>query len=166
MLGVWCHDGTKYVRGDCTRENDSWMLLSPRSIEWVESGCRASSIRKLTPNLDDVQYYCEGEGEKWKVRVQFLYSNGNTLRMHEMRRGAVRGGLPPQPPVNAASARTRPTGVALSLHPQAVIRSPATAGHLSFAPLGVRSSSDVRSLDLFRVRRMYHQSRHDMGRNN
>lgn len=85
MLGVWCHDGTKYVRGDCTRENDSWMLLSPRSIEWVESGCRASSIRKLTPNLYDVQYYCEGEGEKWKVRVQFLYSNGNTLRMDEMR---------------------------------------------------------------------------------
>jgi len=40
MLGVWCHDGTKYVRGDCTRENDSWMLLSPRSIEWIESGCR------------------------------------------------------------------------------------------------------------------------------
>jgi hypothetical protein len=56
MLGVWCHDGTKYVRGDCTRENDSWMLLSPRSIEWIESGCRASSIRKLTPNLYDVQY--------------------------------------------------------------------------------------------------------------
>jgi hypothetical protein len=85
MLGVWCHDGTKYVRGDCKRENDSWMLLSPRSIEWVESGCRASSIRKLTPKLYDVQYNCEGEGEKWKLRVQFLYSGGDTLRMDEMR---------------------------------------------------------------------------------
>ena len=67
------------------RENDSWMLLSPHSIEWVESGCRASPIRKLTPNLYDVHYYCEGEGEKWKVRTQFLYSNGDTLRMDEMR---------------------------------------------------------------------------------
>ena len=61
------------------------MLLSPRSIEWVESGCRASSIRKLTPKLYDVQYNCEGEGEKWKLRVQFLYSGGDTLRMDEMR---------------------------------------------------------------------------------
>jgi hypothetical protein len=85
MLGVWCHDGTKYVRGDCARENDSWMLLSPRSIEWVESGCRASSIRKLTPKLYYVQYNCEGEGEKWKVRVQFLYSRSDTLRMDEIR---------------------------------------------------------------------------------
>jgi hypothetical protein len=85
MLGVWCHDGTKYVRGDCTRENDSWMLLSPRSIEWIESGCRASSIRELTPKLYDVQYNCEGEGEKWKLRVQFLYSGADTLRMDEMR---------------------------------------------------------------------------------
>jgi hypothetical protein len=33
MLGVWCHDGTKYVRGDCTRENDSWMLLGWRTPE-------------------------------------------------------------------------------------------------------------------------------------
>ena len=83
MLGVWCRDGTNYVRGDCTRENDSWMLLSPRSIEWVEF--RASLIRKLTPKLYDVQYNCEGEGEKWKLRVQFLYSGGDTLGMDEMR---------------------------------------------------------------------------------
>jgi hypothetical protein len=53
--------------------------------QWVESGCRASSIRKLTPNLYDVQYNCEGEGEKWKLRVQFLYSGGDTLRMDEIR---------------------------------------------------------------------------------
>ena len=60
-------------------------LLSPRSIEWVESGCRASSIRKVTSKLYDVQYNCEGEGEKWKLRVQFLYSGGESLRMDEMR---------------------------------------------------------------------------------
>jgi hypothetical protein len=32
-----------------------------------------------------VQYNCEGEGEKWKLRVQFLYSGGDALRMDEMR---------------------------------------------------------------------------------
>jgi hypothetical protein len=85
MLGVWCDDGTKYVRGDCKRENDSWMKLSPRSIEWFESGCRASYIRKLRPKLYDVQYDCEGEGEKWKLRIQFLYSGDDTLRMDGMR---------------------------------------------------------------------------------
>jgi hypothetical protein len=58
MLGVWCHDGTKYVRGDCTRENDSWMLLSPRSIEWIESGCRASSIREEPPTGDRLERLC------------------------------------------------------------------------------------------------------------
>ena len=62
------------------------MLLSPHSIEWVESGCRASSIRKLTPELYDVQYNCEGEGEKWKLRVQFLYRGGWTRCAEE--RGA------------------------------------------------------------------------------
>src|SRR5215510_11094034 len=129
MLGVWCHDGTKYVRGDCTRENDSWMLLSPRSIEWVESGCRASSIRKLTPNLYDVQYYCEGEGEKWKVRVQFLYSNTVTLsgwtRCAEER---LCGEVPPQRPVNAASLEPGRPASLFHFIPQAVVQSPATAG--------------------------------------
>src|SRR5262245_32434617 len=60
-------------------------------------------MRKLTPNLYDVQYYCEGEGEKWKVRVQCLYSKVTLSGWSRCAEERLCGEVSPQRPVNAAS---------------------------------------------------------------
>jgi hypothetical protein len=68
--------------------------LRPREdatgFEWVESGCRASSIRKLTPELYDVQYNCEGEGEKWGLCVQLDVGHGGNVVRGPVAVAAVR----------------------------------------------------------------------------
>ena len=74
--------------------------------------------------------------------------------------------MPTQRPVNAAGLEPRRPASLFHFIPKAVIRSPATAGHPSFAPPRVRRSSVVRSLGSFPVRRTYHQSRGDTEGNN
>jgi hypothetical protein len=64
MLGGWCPSAIEgiYARSDKAKGDPNWVTVRRKDWDWVESGCTAKRIERITASSYLVLSRCEGEG--------------------------------------------------------------------------------------------------------